>query len=286
MSTPLSPQQRSAKHEMTVIDKNQQYLAPVALAKLTRTALHLPDDWSVFMLKDASALPRVRLVGIQFSTVSSTVTAWPAVQFSQAQSNTAIGFPVPPDCFPIASQIAFGRERDGEILELLLAGWWCHYDEDKCAYLLPRPDVKMKDNRLHCEDGPAVIWPEKNAQHLYYLEGIEVPKEAIMEPSKLPDLAISHENAEVRRVLINFYGHERLMRERGKFVQADDFGTLWSLPVRVSIRMVEVLNSTPEPDGTFKRYMLRVPPTMKTAKEAVAWTFGMGEKEYAPEVQT
>ena len=30
-------------------------------------------------------------------------------------------------------------------------------------------------------------------------------------------------------------------------------------------------------------YTLRVPPTMKTVKEAVAWTFGMKDKEYLPE---
>ena len=40
--------------------------------------------------------------------------------------------------------------------------------------------------------------------------------------------------------------------------------------------MVEVVNSTPEPDGSRKTYFLRVPPTIGTAREAVAWTFGLG----------
>ena len=30
-------------------------------------------------------------------------------------------------------------------------------------------------------------------------------------------------------------------------------------------------------------YTLRVPPEMKTCKEAVAWTFHMGKKEYNPQ---
>ena len=46
--------------------------------------------------------------------------------------------------------------------------------------------------------------------------------------------------------------------------------------------MVEVRNSTPEPDGSRKTYFLRVPPTVRTAREAVAWTFGLGAVEYRP----
>jgi hypothetical protein len=50
--------------------------------------------------------------------------------------------------------------------------------------------------------------------------------------------------------------------------------------------MVEVVNSTAEPDGTFHTYWLRVPPQTRTATEAVAWTFGLSEQEYAPLIQT
>jgi hypothetical protein len=50
--------------------------------------------------------------------------------------------------------------------------------------------------------------------------------------------------------------------------------------------MVRVKNSTPEPDGTYKEYFLRVPPTIKTAREAVAWTFEMDENEYKPKFES
>ncbi len=33
-------------------------------------------------------------------------------------------------------------------------------------------------------------------------------------------------------------------------------------------------------------YTLRVPPTVKTIKEAIAWTFGLKEKEYNPQIET
>jgi hypothetical protein len=50
--------------------------------------------------------------------------------------------------------------------------------------------------------------------------------------------------------------------------------------------MIEVVNRTPEPDGSWKHYHLRVPPNMRTAHEAVAWTFEKTPAEYAPEFES
>jgi hypothetical protein len=46
------------------------------------------------------------------------------------------------------------------------------------------------------------------------------------------------------------------------------------------VTVVEVVNSTPEPDGTHRTYWLRVPPRTRTAREGVAWTFGMDAADY------
>jgi hypothetical protein len=40
------------------------------------------------------------------------------------------------------------------------------------------------------------------------------------------------------------------------------------------VHLVEVVNATAEPDGSRRRYLLRVPPTTRTARAAVAWRFG------------
>jgi hypothetical protein len=50
--------------------------------------------------------------------------------------------------------------------------------------------------------------------------------------------------------------------------------------------MVEVREATPHPDGRPKHHWLRVPPTMTTAHEAVAWTFGLAAQECAPQIET
>jgi hypothetical protein len=44
---------------------------------------------------------------------------------------------------------------------------------------------------------------------------------------------------------------------------------------------VEVENATPEADGTRRHYWLRVPSRMRTAREAVAWTYGLSAEQYA-----
>jgi hypothetical protein len=83
-----------------------------------------------------------------------------------------------------------------------------------------------------------------------------------------------------------------LSRRGGLEVQqigaADDYGRLLSisLPDDEDYRVVEVLNSTPEPDGSFKNYYLRVPPSIQSPREAVAWTFDLPESEYDPFAQT
>jgi len=51
-------------------------------------------------------------------------------------------------------------------------------------------------------------------------------------------------------------------------------GTWWQVESREWMRFVLVKNSTPEPDGSFKNYVLQVPHTITKADEAVAWTFG------------
>jgi hypothetical protein len=96
-------------------------------------------------------------------------------------------------------------------------------------------------------------------------------------------------NAEVRRVMLEHFGYDRYLREcKAAKVHSDECGVLWrvSMAGDEPLVMVEVVNSTPEPDGTRRTYFLRVPPNTTTARAGVAWTFGLAEEEYAPLAQT
>ena len=89
--------------------------------------------------------------------------------------------------------------------------------------------------------------------------------------------------------MIEIYGMARFLSDSGaKLIHSDDFGCLYRKELRndEALVMVKVVNSTAEPDGTFKEYFLRVPPTIRTAREAVAWTFQLETEDYKPDRQT
>src|SRR5262249_44305828 len=94
-------------------------------------------------------------------------------------------------------------------------------------------------------------------------------------------------NAERRRIMMEMYGVDRYVRDLGaKLVAEDRFGRLWRCEAEGEpepIQVVEVQNATREPDGTSKVYFLRVPPSIRTARGAVAWTFGLHERSYDPD---
>ncbi|WP_433078332.1 DUF6745 domain-containing protein [Dactylosporangium sp. CA-052675] len=168
------------------------------------------------------------------------------------------------------------------------AGWWWPYAN--VAILTDRPDAVHRDNvgRLHAADAPALHYTDGYALHAW--RGMPIPSELVDRLGRLTYRQIAGErNAELRRVMLEHFGYERYLREAGAHrVSQDETGTLWRLNFSDDepLVMVEVVNSTPEPDGTSRVYWLRVPPTTRTAREGVAWTFGLTEAEYRPLIQT
>lgn len=168
------------------------------------------------------------------------------------------------------------------------AGWWWPYE--RVVVLTERPVALHRDNlgRLHHGDGPALSYPDGWSINAW--RGMPIPAEIAAElPTVTAARIQAEENAEMRRVMLEFYGFERYLRESGaKRVHSDECGVLWrvKLPDDEPLVMVEVLNSTPEPDGTRRTYFLRVPPQTERAREGVAWTFGLTEAEYQPLAQT
>jgi hypothetical protein len=145
-----------------------------------------------------------------------------------------------------------------------------------------------EQGRLHCANGPSIAYRDGWALHHWH--GVLVPDYVIEAPAKITTGAIDDErNAEVRRVMIERYGQERYLLDSGaQLIASDCYGDLYrkSLLDDEPLVMVRVTNSTPEPDGSVKPYFLRVPPDVQTPHEAVAWTFGMQTREYAPTTET
>lgn len=161
---------------------------------------------------------------------------------------------------------------------------------DRVAFVCERPLVCERDDagRLHKEDGPALVYAD--GYQIFSWHGATVPSRIICDPGSITFKDIIKEwNAEIRRVMVERYGLGRFIETSGAIeVQKDECGVLyrWEFANDEPLVLVKVMNSTPEPDGTFKPYFLRVPPSMTTAREAVAWTFDMRPEEYSPSQQT
>jgi hypothetical protein len=173
--------------------------------------------------------------------------------------------------------------------ELCRSAGWALPHEHIC-WVSERHSVVARDEqgRLHNLRGPALEYPDGFA--IYAAHGVRLSPDIILDPSSITVARIEAEkNAEIRRVMIEQYDQGRYLKDSGaKKVQEDDYGTLYrkDVPNDEPILMVDVINSTAEPDGTFRRYMLRVPPDTKTARGGVAWTFGKTEAEYEPALET
>ena len=167
-------------------------------------------------------------------------------------------------------------------------GWW--WANERAAVLTERPILLARDNvgRLHRGEGAAMEFPD--GYGLWAWRGMPIPVSLATElPTLTVDRIRDEKNAEIRRVMLEHFGYERYLREAGaRTMGSDETGTLWwlDLPGDEPLVMVEVVNSTPEPDGTSRVYWLRVPPRTRTAREGVAWTFGLTADEYQPLVQT
>ncbi|MER6500400.1 DUF6745 domain-containing protein [Streptomyces sp. NPDC001455] len=168
------------------------------------------------------------------------------------------------------------------------AGWWWPYE--RVVVISERPEALHRDEagRLDRGDGPALAYRDGFALHAW--RGMPVPAEFLAELNTLTPRRIrEEENAELRRVMLEFYGYDRYLTESGaEPVHRDETGVLWRIALDgdEDVVMVEVVNSTPEPDGTHRTYWLRVPPGTRTAKDGVAWTFGLSADVYAPVRQT
>ncbi|GAB2628515.1 hypothetical protein Aab01nite_21960 [Paractinoplanes abujensis] len=167
-------------------------------------------------------------------------------------------------------------------------GWW--WAGSRFAILTERPSLLARDNvgRLHRGEGPAIGYPDGYA--LWAWRGMPIPTDLAAElPHLTADRIGAESNAELRRVMLEHFGYERYLQEAGaRALHQDETGTLWHLPLTGDepLVMVEVVNATPEPDGTSRVYWLRVPPGTRTARAGVAWTFGLTADEYHPLLQT
>jgi hypothetical protein len=161
---------------------------------------------------------------------------------------------------------------------------WLQPHERSC-WLAERPDLLCGDvnGRLHSANGPALRFPD--GWSVWAWKGVEVPQWMIEQPEKITLASIDGEmNVQVRCCMIEIMTPQRYVALGGAVrVAEDETGILWrkSWLASDAWAAVEVINATPEPDGTRKHFFLQVPANMRSARDAVAWTYGLRPDVYA-----
>jgi hypothetical protein len=151
------------------------------------------------------------------------------------------------------------------------------------AWLVRKPVRFERDEqgRLHSPDGMCLQY--RDGWGFYAWHGVHIPEKLILHPEEVTkEDWFSESNLEVRRALEERLGNDRFVElvggscidkgERGELIVVD----LGNDPERVA-HYVHVQDTSTE-----RQYYLRVPPSIRHADEAVAWTFGLNEQDYRP----
>jgi len=150
------------------------------------------------------------------------------------------------------------------------------------------PDVGGVPGRLHCADGPALVWPD--GWRLYFWRGTLVPEWVVRRPT--PERVHGEANVEVRRCAIEAMGWDNYIARAGlrQLDSVPDPGNpgqllrLYEVPpviLGTPGRVLLATNGSEERDGTRRQYGLPVPDDMTGALEAAAWTYGLRADQYA-----
>jgi len=175
------------------------------------------------------------------------------------------------------------------IYEAFLSGCCFLFWTDTTLYWVAKPAIKTEVvngvRRLHCTDGPAADFDN---EPLYFWHGVLVPAHWIENRQSLTAARIFAEpNAETRRAGCEIIGWDRVLEGIGAELIDDDgdpqIGMLYigRIPDASACGFLKVQC------GTGRRFVITVPPTIKTAIEAQSWIQDKSIHEWAkPEVRT
>ncbi|HEY9787683.1 MAG TPA: hypothetical protein V6D17_20005 [Candidatus Obscuribacterales bacterium] len=183
--------------------------------------------------------------------------------------------------------LGFAINADQVYMDVLRAGgWWAPFRNFCLACDNPLSLSLDNQFRLHNENDMAIRFEDGSG--FWSFRGTPVPKTVALGHFSLSDID-NEPNVEIRRVMIERYGFtEYIKHSLAERIHQDDCGTLFRKEFRDDepITFLQVVNKTPEPDGTYRTYLLRVPPHIRSAREGVAWTFRMNEYQYKPTVES
>ncbi|WP_428673629.1 DUF6745 domain-containing protein [Reyranella sp.] len=165
--------------------------------------------------------------------------------------------------------------------------WWMVFDGLCIISDRPRRLSFDAERRLHGETGPAIAFSDGWGVHAWH--GVRIPAEWINDRASLTaKTALTWRNVEQRRAACEILGWSAILEElQASTIDRDADPEIGEL-VEVTIPDVGRERFLRVRCGTGRRFALPVPPDMRTALQANAWTFGIDDaaKFVKPEVRT
>ena len=168
------------------------------------------------------------------------------------------------------TQYDLGVNKKGELLCGVQSGCSCNGPEEPSAdatYLLDK-SIELSEAYSYDELSDAVEDLVGITDTLYKVltAAAVTPKEVIGIP-----------NSEIRRAVVELIGYDKILDEAEVLDDSATDGRLLRIKLDGDEDIVLVHVKDPSTD---REYFLRVPPKMKTAKEARAWTFGFEAADF------
>lgn len=167
------------------------------------------------------------------------------------------------------------------------AHWWWAFEN--AIIVCDKPLVLQLDDedRLHCEDGPAVKYTDDFAVYVWH--GVRVPEWVIETPEKMNvDNVMAEDNMEVRRAMMEKYDMAKFLQDAGAItVQSDEFGDLIEIKGLYGNADEVTRYCHVKDSSTDRMYAICVPPETETCRGGLAWSFGYDSSEdYAPTIES
>ncbi|WP_414644155.1 DUF6745 domain-containing protein [Allocoleopsis sp.] len=181
------------------------------------------------------------------------------------------------------------KDEEQEALQCLKqlfssCGWLFPFE--KVCIVCDRPRILSFDNqeRLHAEGSPAIQFADGWSVYAYH--GVRLlEKYGKVHPNQWQaQWLLEEKNAELRRVLIQGIGYDRICQELQAIeLDSGQEYTLIQIDSDVDLEPIYLLKMTCPSTGYI--HALRVPPDMKSAREAIFWVnWGVDPEEFS--VQT
>lgn len=175
-------------------------------------------------------------------------------------------------------------EKEWQLFQVLVENaFWILAYENVC-FVCDRPTkINFDDRRrLHAEGEPAIEFAD--GYSLYAYHGVNLPRKyGYLHPKKWRSQWLLEEtNAELRRVLIQAIGYERICQEL-QTTELDLFREYTLLKIDdADVEPIHLLKMNCPSTGQI--HALRVPPNLTSAREAIRWVnWGIDPEEFAIE---